>query len=191
MDLDGLGSRIHGTIVCTSDLEYEDIRRSLVWNELKPLRRPALIVQVSSDQDVIEAVRFAREKRLKVSVRGGGHSWVGFSLRDDCLLVDLGRLKSIRLDASGHAVVQPAATGRELNTKLAVRALAFPFGHCPTVPVSGFLLSGGLGWNTGGQRVNSLWRTKITTLICFGRSAVEDQAFWATQAPTSAIRSRL
>jgi len=54
------------------------------------------------------------------------------------------------LDASGHAVVQPAATGRELNTKLAVRALAFPVGHCPTVPVSGFLLSGGLGWNTGG-----------------------------------------
>jgi len=44
MDLDGLRSRIHGTIVCTSDLEYEDIRRSLVWNELKPLRRPALIV---------------------------------------------------------------------------------------------------------------------------------------------------
>jgi FAD/FMN-containing dehydrogenase len=40
--------------------------------------------------------------------------------------------------------------GRELNAELAKSGLAFPVGHCPTVPLSGFLLNGGLGWNFGG-----------------------------------------
>ena len=28
---------------------------------------------------------------MKIAVRGGGHSWVGFALRDDSLLIDLGQ----------------------------------------------------------------------------------------------------
>ena len=175
---------IQGRVVSTSDPEYEDVRRSLVWNELKPPRRPALIVQVSSEQDVVECVRFARERRLKVSVRGGGHSWVGFSLRDDCLLVDLGRLKGIRLDTDQSVVAQPAATGRELNTKLAARDLAFPVGHCPTVPVSGFLLSGGLGWNTGGWGPACLSIRSANIVTADGELVVADEnhnddLFWA------------
>jgi hypothetical protein len=55
-----------GDVVAISDPEYEEVRRNLVWNELKPLRRPALIVQVSSEQDVVEAVHFARGHRLPV-----------------------------------------------------------------------------------------------------------------------------
>jgi FAD/FMN-containing dehydrogenase len=48
--------------------------------------------------DVVEAVRFARVNRLKIAVRGGGHSWVGFPHRDDSLLIDLGRLNQISMD---------------------------------------------------------------------------------------------
>jgi hypothetical protein len=58
--------KIRGDVVAISDPEYEEVRRNLVWNELKPLRRPALIVQVSSEQDVVEAVHFARGHRLPV-----------------------------------------------------------------------------------------------------------------------------
>ena len=46
------------------------------------------------------------------------------------------------------AAIQPAVTGRELNSQLPRHGLAFPIGHCPPVPLSGFLLSGGLGWNS-------------------------------------------
>jgi FAD/FMN-containing dehydrogenase len=66
MDPSELRSQIRGDVVAISDPEYEEVRRNLVWNELKPLRRPALIVQVSSERDVVEAVRFARGHRLPV-----------------------------------------------------------------------------------------------------------------------------
>jgi FAD/FMN-containing dehydrogenase len=97
-------------------------------------------------------VDFARAHRLKVAVRGGGHNWVGFSLRDHSLLIDLGELKRvISIDAKAHtATVQPAVRGGELNAALAKSGFAFPVGHRPTVPLSGFLLNGGLGCNFGG-----------------------------------------
>jgi FAD/FMN-containing dehydrogenase len=44
---------------------------------------------------VIAAGEFARIHGLKVAVRGGGHNWVGFSLRDHSLLIDPGGLDRI------------------------------------------------------------------------------------------------
>ena len=86
---------------------------------------------------------------LKIAVRGGGHSWVGFPLRDGSLLIDLGRLKRARINPEARrATIQPAINGRDLNRQLAEHGLAFPVGHCPSVPMSGFLLNGGLGWNS-------------------------------------------
>jgi FAD/FMN-containing dehydrogenase len=64
------------------------------------------------------------------------------------LLIDLGRLKNVSLDRQRRiAVVQPAVTSRDFNRRLAAEGLAFPVGHCPTVPMSGYLLNGGIGWN--------------------------------------------
>ncbi|MDT3776547.1 FAD-binding oxidoreductase [Nitrospira sp. MA-1] len=144
-----LQSRIAGKVTVATDAGYEDLRRSLIWNQLTPGRYPQVVVQVANEQDVIEAVRFARAQNLKVAVRGGGHSWVGFSLCDGSLLIDLGRLNQVSIDPmSRTAVVQPAVTGRELNRQLSAHGLAFPVGHCPSVPMSGFLLNGGLGWNS-------------------------------------------
>ena len=58
---------------------------------------------------------------------GGGHSWVGFSLRDESLLIDLGRLDEVSIDERSRlAIVQPATRGREFNRKLAAHGLAFP-----------------------------------------------------------------
>ncbi|MGE0474534.1 MAG: FAD-binding oxidoreductase, partial [Nitrospirales bacterium] len=121
------------------------------WNRLTPMRYPQVVVQVASEQDVVEAVRFARAENLKISVRGGGHNWVGFPLCDGSLLIDLGRLTRVSIDPQARmATIQPAVTGRELNRQLAEHGLAFPVGHCPSVPMSGFLLNGGLGWNSNG-----------------------------------------
>ncbi len=148
MEVEALQSRIEGTVTTATDAGYERLRREIIWNQLTPARYPRLIVQVANEQDVVEAVRFARTHRMKIAVRGGGHSWVGFSLRDESLLIDLGRLKQVSIDHEARiGAVQPAVTGRELNRQLAAHGLAFPVGHSPAVPLSGFLLNGGLGWN--------------------------------------------
>lgn len=165
MNLKELQSRIEGTVTSSSDNDYESLR-AMGWNRLVPNRRPRLIVQVANDKDVVEAVRFARANQMKVAVRGGGHSWVSFALRDDSLLIDLGRLNRASIDREARrAIVQPAVTGRELNRMLNIQGLAFPVGHCPTVPMSGFLLNGGNGWNfiEWGQACFSVEAARVVT----------------------------
>src|SRR5262249_8313396 len=151
MDVQDLQSGIEGKVTTATAAGYDQLRRELLWNQLTPARYPQLIVQVATEQDVVEAVRFARTHRMQIAVRGGGHSWVGFALRDGSLLLDLGRLNQVAIDREARtAAIQPAVTGRVLTRQLAAHGLAFPVGHCPTVPLSGFVLNGGLGWNFNG-----------------------------------------
>ncbi len=166
MELTQLRKRIRGNVTTADDAGYEGLRRSMVWNQLVPQRRPRAIVEAAGEADAIEAIRFARASGLRVAIRGAGHSWVGFSLRDDSLLIDLGRLNDVTIDrAARSAKIGPAVRGRELNRMLAAQGLAFPVGHCPTVAMSGFLLSGGLGWNfnTWGPACFSVEAAKVVT----------------------------
>jgi FAD/FMN-containing dehydrogenase len=185
-----LQSCIQGRVTNSADPTYEGLRRSMVWNHFVPERYPRIIVEAEDENDIVEAVRFARANRMKVAVRGGGHSWVGFSLRDDGLLVDLGHLNRVAIDARARrAVIQPAIRSREFNLLLAERELAFPVGHHPTVPMSGFLLNGGLGWNFNawGPSCFSIEAARVVTAdgnlvaasdmripICFGLSVAGD-----------------
>lgn len=149
MEVKELQSRIEGHVTTSTDAGYENVRRGITWNQLTPARYPRLIMQAATEQDIVEAVLFARAQGMKIAVRSGGHSWVGFSLRDESLLIDLGRLKKLSIDTEARlATVQTAVTGRELNNQLSAHGLAFPVGHCSSVPLGGFLLSGGLGWNS-------------------------------------------
>lgn len=145
-----LQRRVLGSVTHRSDSRYEERRRASSWNELAPARYPDLIVQAKTEHDVVEAVRFARDRSMKVAVSGGGHNWVGFSLVDHSLLIDLSGLREISIDAPARvATVEPGIRGGEFNDALAEHNLAFPVGHCPSVPVSGYLLNGGQGWNSG------------------------------------------
>jgi FAD/FMN-containing dehydrogenase len=123
----------------------------MVWSALKPERFPDAIVHVESEADVREAIHFARRHDLKVAIRGGGHNWHNAALRQGGVLLDLSGLKELRVDAEqGKAIVQPGVRGSALMASLAPHGLSFPITRCPEVPLSGFLLNGGIGFN---QRV--------------------------------------
>jgi FAD/FMN-containing dehydrogenase len=142
--------QFEGTVIWRGDEHYEAIRQGMLWNALKPARFPEAIVRAASERDVVAAIGLARSRGLQVAVRAGGHSWVGSPLRDGTLLIDLSALSGLEIDeASRTASLGPAVTGSELAEALAPRGLAFPVGHCPSVGISGFLLGGGLGWNSG------------------------------------------
>lgn len=142
--------RIEGDIVRRGDAGYESARQGTLWNGLKPDRFPELIVRVASQRDVAEAVALARSEGLRIAVRAGGHSWCGSPLRDGGMLIDLAALDRIHIDPnSATATVQPAVTGGALASELSRHGLAFPTGHCGSVALGGYLLSGGLGWNSG------------------------------------------
>jgi FAD/FMN-containing dehydrogenase len=123
----------------------------MVWNERIPERFPDVIVSVTSDADVIETVKLALARGLRISIRAGGHSWIATSLRDGGMLIDLSRLNGVTVDmAARTAAAQPAIKNTELVAALTPHELAFPAGHCPTVAIGGYLLAGGQGWNQGG-----------------------------------------
>ncbi len=131
---------------------FEEARVDRIFNRRLTSRRPAAVVRPTTEQEVVDAVRLARENGWRIAVRSGGHSWAQWSIRDDALVVDLGALQDIAYDeATGVVSACPAVKGgAELGPYLEARGRFFPGGHCPTVGIGGFLLQGGQGWNARG-----------------------------------------
>jgi FAD/FMN-containing dehydrogenase len=122
--------------------------QSMVWHKSKPDRYPDIIIRARSEQDVIAAVKFAAQNKLKVTTRSGGHNATGASLRDGGVLIDLSSLNDVQVDvATQIASIQPAARSLQLLTAAQEKGLSFPVPHCPSVGMSGFVLGGGIGWN--------------------------------------------
>jgi FAD/FMN-containing dehydrogenase len=137
-----------GEIIYRTHAAYEPARRAAVWNARTPERYPELIVLARDDADVVQAVRAARDRDMRIGVRSGGHSWAGNHVRDGGMLLDLSRLREIEVDPQAlTAVVGPGCPGDQLLSELARHDLFFPAGHCPGVGVGGYLLQGGYGWN--------------------------------------------
>src|SRR6185436_19791142 len=88
-------------------------------------KRPAMIARCAGASDVIECVRFARQHGLLVSVRGGGHNVAGIAICDGGLVIDLSRMKGIRIEPEERtARVEAGVTWGELNHDLQVYGLA-------------------------------------------------------------------
>jgi FAD/FMN-containing dehydrogenase len=181
-----LQNRIAGKVVVRDHPDYRGAWENN-WNQLRPERYPDIIVQVSSDLDVVEAVRFARETGLKVAVRGGGHAWCGTPFRKGGMLIDLSRLTDVKIDPVARtAAIQPIISNRDMMRELEPYELTFPVGHCPQVKASGYLLSGGIGWNASqwGQATLSVTGVEMVTAagqLITANAAQNAELFWAAR----------
>ncbi|MFJ4846990.1 MULTISPECIES: FAD-binding oxidoreductase [unclassified Streptomyces] len=141
---------VEGAIVRRGDAGYEDVRASRLWNGYQPRRHPEVIVRAATVRDVPAAIALARAEGLRVAVRTGGHSWCGTPLRDGGMLLDLSALRRCTVGpGQATATVEPGIRSAELTRILAGAGFAFPTGHAPAVALGGYLLGGGLGWNSG------------------------------------------
>ena len=106
-DLEG---EIRGSVVKPGDPDYDEARS--VYNAMHD-RRPRLILQPANAGDVIAAVSFARESGLLLAVRGGGHNVAGFGTVEGGLVLDLSRMRSVRVDprAPGRPAPKAAPPG--------------------------------------------------------------------------------
>src|SRR5580700_438360 len=98
MNWDALQKRIKGTVISSSDTNFTTTKAAMVWNEVKPLRSPDVIVTVKNDDDVVEAIHFARKNKLRVVVHGGGHAWCGLAVRHGGMTIDLSELTVSAVD---------------------------------------------------------------------------------------------
>ena len=98
---------------------------------------------------MVDGVRLARERGWQVSVRAGGHSWAGWSVRDDALLIDLGAHARDDLRRRGrHRAAGGARAASSWRRSWPAHGRMFTGGHCESVGLGGFLLQGGQGWNS-------------------------------------------
>ncbi|MFI0723994.1 FAD-binding oxidoreductase [Streptomyces sp. NPDC021224] len=141
-DWSALGSALRGTLVLPKDSAYATDRR--LYNTRFDNLRPAAIAYVTGTDDIARCLDFARSTGKTPAIRSGGHSYAGYSSGDGRLVVDVSRLKSVRLDGT----VATAAAGAKLidvYDTLGRQGRTVPAGSCPTVGVSGLALGGGHG----------------------------------------------
>src|ERR1700751_5854720 len=93
---------------------YDEARFARIFNARRPERYPPAVLLAASDDDIVDAIRLARDRGWKVGLRAGVHSFPAWSRRDDALAVDLGGFKEAALDEStGVVSVTPAVSSRE------------------------------------------------------------------------------
>ena len=142
--IEGFRASLRGEVLRSGDADYEAARR--VWNGMID-RRPSLIARCAGTADVIQAVNFAQANDLAVAVRGGGHSVAGHGVCDGGLMIDLSRLKGIRVDPARRTVrAEPGVTWGELDHETQAFGLATTGGIVPTTGIAGLTLGGGLGY---------------------------------------------
>lgn len=161
--INAFAKRLAGRVLVESAAGYEQARR--VWNGLID-KRPAIIVQCVGVADVLEALRFARDRDLLVAVRGGGHSVSGFGTCDGGLVIDLSPLRGIRVDPAKRTVrAQAGVTWGDLDRETQAFGLAVPGGVVSTTGIAGLTLGGGQGWlrRTYGMTCDSLLSADVVT----------------------------
>ena len=142
--IDRLRCGFAGEIILPDDPGYDAARA--IFNAMID-KRPAVIAQCATVDDVATAVRFGRELELEIAVRGGGHSVAGKSLSQGGLVVDLRRLNGVVVDpARRTATVGGGAVMRDLDRTTEPYGLATSGGRVSTTGIGGFTLGGGSGW---------------------------------------------
>ncbi len=192
MNIDALRKTCRGPVVAAGEPEFHKAVYGGLWNKRHPDRAPGVVVRVADENDVIAAIRFAKENRLKVVVRGGGHNWCQPTLRNGGLLIDLTDLnKVISIDVEARrAVVQPIISNREAQKILNAKGLAFPSGHCPQVKLSGYLLGGGMAWNpsvwgSGAESVEAIELVTANGELITASKHENPDFFWAARGSGS------
>jgi FAD/FMN-containing dehydrogenase len=162
-DVDAFAPSLRGELIRPGDPNYDAARK--VHNAMID-RHPTLIVRPAGVADVIYAVKFARDHNLPIGVRGGGHNTAGFGTCDDCLLLDLSRLKGIRVDPAARTVrAEGGATWGDVDHATHPFGLAAPGGIISTTGVGGLTLGGGIGHLTRkyGLSIDNLISADVVT----------------------------
>jgi len=182
--LEAFKARLRGELLQAHDAGYDTARQ--VYNGMID-RYPRLIVRCANVADVIAAVHFAGDNDMLVAVRGGGHNGGGLGTCDDGLVIDLSRMKGMRVNPVARTVrVEGGCTWGDVDHTTHAFGLATPSGIISTTGVGGLTLGGGLGHLTRkyGLSIDNL--LAVDMILADGRlvtaSAEENtDLFWSTR----------
>jgi FAD/FMN-containing dehydrogenase len=161
--IDSFKRQIRGGVLAPGDATYDETRE--IWNAMID-RKPALIARCQSQEDVVNAIQFARANNLLVSIRGGGHNIAGNAVCDGGLMIDLAPMKTVSVDAKARtATVEPGCTLGDFDAVAQKHGLATPVGINSTTGIAGLTLGGGFGWLSRkyGMTIDNLLSADVVT----------------------------
>jgi len=137
-------SPIDGRALRPGQPGYDEARA--VWNGMID-KRPRLIVEAATNDDVARTVALARTTGLPLAIRGGGHNVAGTGTVDDGIQLDLRRLNQVEVDADARVVrVGAGARLADIDRATEPHGLAVPIGVVSGTGIGGLTLGGGVGW---------------------------------------------
>ena len=139
-------SGFRGPVLTPDDAAYDESRR--IWNAMID-RHPGLIARCTGTADVVQAVRFANQHRLLVSVRGGGHNIAGLAVCEGGFMIDLSLLRGVWVDpARRTARAQAGCTLGDVDRETQLHGLAAVLGFVSATGIAGLTVGGGFGYLT-------------------------------------------
>lgn len=177
-----LREHVRGEVITADDAQYEVARA--VHNGMID-KRPAVVVRAANAGDVMTVVNFARDNGHLLSVRGGGHSGPGFGTNDGGVVLDLSRMRSVRVDPMGKtARAEGGATWGDFNSATGAFGLATTGGIISTTGIGGLTLGGGIGYLTRGHglSLDNLVSADVVTAdgkMLFASETENPDLFWA------------
>ena len=181
-ELERLRERIAGDVIVRAHPGYDEARS--IFNAMID-RRPAVIAQCASVDDVVSAIRFGRDHQLEIAVRGGGHGVAGTASSDGGIVVDLRHMNAVTVDpVTRTATVAGGATMSDLDRACEPHGLATTGGRVSTTGVGGLTLGGGSGWldRKFGLACDNLLEVELVTAEGRTVRASDDEhpeLFWA------------
>ena len=144
--INDLKLRVRGELVVPGEPTYDEARS--VWNGMID-RRPALIVRCLGTAEVIASVTFARDHRIALSIKGGGHNIAGLAVCDGGIMLDMSRARGVWVDPVARtARVQAGCLLGDIDRETQLYGLAATLGFVSTTGVAGLTLGGGFGYLT-------------------------------------------
>ncbi|HEY8316253.1 MAG TPA: FAD-binding protein, partial [Gaiellaceae bacterium] len=180
--VEGLTAAVKGRVVARGDAEYDESRA--LYNAMID-KHPAAVAYCVDDADVAAAIAFARDRGLRIAVRGGGHNGGGLGSVDDGLVIDLSAMNNVSVDGSARMVrVQGGATLGDLDRVTHEYGFAVPGGIISTTGVGGLTLGGGVGHLSRGAGLTIDNLVAATVVLADGSIVQTDverepDLFWA------------
>jgi FAD/FMN-containing dehydrogenase len=181
-ELDRVAGVIEGALITPDDDAFGPA--TTIWNGMIS-RRPSLVVQAASRQDVAHVVDFVRQEGVELSVKGGGHNIAGLALSDGGVMLDMSRLRRVEVDPGARlARVDPGCNLGDVDRATQVHGLAATLGFVSLTGVAGLTLGGGFGYLSRrfGWTTDDLEEVEIITADGQVRRASRTQnedLFWA------------
>jgi FAD/FMN-containing dehydrogenase len=177
-----LKGTLDGSLLRPGDDGYDDA--IAIWNGMVA-KRPALVVQAASTDDVQRTIAFAREHDAELSIKGGGHNIAGLALSEGGITLDLSGLRHVEVDpALKIARVGGGCLIGDVDRATQAHGLAAPLGFVSLTGVGGLTVGGGFGYLTRqlGWTVDQLEGVQIVTADGTVRRASRtehEDLFWA------------